>query len=109
LLALAGLAALYIAYPGTRSAFHQMIIVTTVIGILASAAIYFLVRRLERAEDTKEEREREEALKAVEEATRQLTLIRTYAMCGVGETQKAPTSIKLVWTGIKRKVCRAYI
>jgi hypothetical protein len=39
----------------------------------------------------------------------QLTLIRTYAMCGVGETQKAPTSIKLVWTGIKRKVCRAYI
>lgn len=102
LLGLAGLTGLYLAFPGGREAFLTVIFaVTTFFGVI-SLALFALNQRFKYLEKTREERKQEEV-------ARQMTLIRTYAMCGVDEPlKKAPTSIKLVWTGVKRRVCRTY-
>ena len=107
-LAMCGLAGIYVAFPDTRDSFHRILFMFTFLSSIAFLALIILGQRFKRWEETQEERERERADKTAEEATRQLTAIRTYAICGVVEPQQAPASIKLVWTGIKRKVCRTY-
>lgn len=37
-----------------------------------------------------------------------LTRIETYAMCGRNVPPKAPTNVRLLWSGVKRAVCRTY-
>ncbi len=107
-LAMGGLAGVYVAFPNARDSFHQVLVIVTLFAGIIFLALLVLSRKFKRREETQEEREKEQANKVAEEATRQLTAIRTYAMCGLSEPQQAPTSIKLLWTGIKRKVCRTY-
>lgn len=103
------LAGIFIVFPRIRE-FMEFMLGFVAVAIFVIILLYnFLVRYFDKQEESREERERAEAAKAAEETARQLANIRAYAVCGIGmEPQKAPASIKLVFTGIKRRVCRAY-